>query len=54
MSFAGAIKEEGRLEASETDSLLKSGQRVGETWLVTKLEATQASNKLVPAALPSS
>jgi chromosome segregation ATPase len=27
-------------EASETDSLLKSGQRAGETWLVTKLEVT--------------
>jgi hypothetical protein len=27
-------------EASETDSLLKSGQRAGETWLVMKLEVT--------------
>jgi hypothetical protein len=29
-------------EASETNSLLKSGQRAGETWLVTKLEATSS------------
>jgi hypothetical protein len=29
-------------EASETDLLLKSGQRAGETWLVTKLEATSS------------
>jgi hypothetical protein len=27
-------------EASETDSLPKSGHRAGETWLVTKLEVT--------------
>jgi hypothetical protein len=29
-------------EALETNSLLKSGQRAGETWLVTKLEATSS------------